>query len=873
MATQLPPQYDPERLALHRLRSLGEAILLILVTVSPWLFASVDPPAEFALCSGVALLAALWAAHAALAGRITVRLDCVAIALGGFAAWSAFQLLPLPAAFVGVISPQRVDWHRTLLPDTEELLPGESNPVTRSAFLTLTIDPSATWTFLCRSAALLVVYLAARNWLATRHSFARLAWVLVGNGVALSAFALVQAVSSAKGVIFWAVQLPGGAAPFGPFICRNHFPDYVALCLGLCLGLLLPRHRTPWEGRGAKLMTGRTLGLTAALALMAVSVPFSLSRGGTLAALVAGAGCLAMARSAGRHVGAGAWALLAAAGGAAAAAAWLGTGAVGDRLATLGTEEAAISRLPLWADSLRLVPGVWGGGTGGGTFVWAEPTARSDGRSATVYYENAHNEYLEALVEGGVVRGVLALVLAVAPVVVLARAYRRLHDRSVGPWLLGATFGLAAVALHAVTDFGLHTPAVALLTAVVAGFALAAAQEPGFAPQRVRVRHDQARPPNGIGGVAEPAKPPATAPGHRGSARGGSAVLAGLAVAGLASVAAWDARSRDQSYRLLLAADAAAAGGRPADRVRLLDARAAARPTDPDTLFAAALAHLDEAVAESWAPGAAVAGGAVGFAAGPDRVTPVAAGRHLGPALAALRAARRANPLAPKPHARLGDYAQDFLKSEAAVVHFARAKSLLPADPEVWFASGRSAVKRGDPNAAWADWKQSLTISPEGLPRVLAAARGRLSPDQIRTALLPDDPVTVWWAAELLFPDRVAQAAERRPFVDRVVGLARSPGSAPPDPDRLMAAAAALDELGRIDDSDATWLQAVQLAPGRADVRNRYARWLESEERYAEALPHLEWLRRNNLNNLDIKGRLAAARHALELNRMVEGKE
>jgi len=870
MPSDSPEPSDPSPPAAACLRSAGEVALFAIVLAAPWPFASVEPQPEFVLSAGIAILATLWAAHAAMVGRLTIRLDVATLALAGLVLGSAVQLVPLPVAIVGVISPQRAEWHRTLLPEQEELLPGESATVERSSFVPLTLDPSATWTFLCRLLDLLIVYLVVRNWLATRESFPRLAWAMTANGFALTLFALVQSWTSPPNEMFWSVRVPHGTGSFGPFVCRNHFPDYVGLCTGLTIALLIPRHRTPAEGPGPKLLTGRTLALAAALGAMAVGIFLSQSRGGSIAVLVSGAGIWAIARSMQQRGGWRAWILLAAAVGAFGVAAWLGASAVEDRLATLAHGESTTGRILIWSDSARLVPGVWGGGTGGGTFVWAEPTVRRDGRPAMYYYEHAYNEYLEAFIEGGLVRGLLTIVLAIGTLIALIRGYRRRYDRSVGPWLLGAGFGLAVVAFHAVIDFGLHLPSVALLAAIVAGFGSAAAYDVGFIPPRVRIRKTR----TGAATVTEvlgPAEPIAPAEEPRGTFRGLPATLLGFVVGVLALIATWDARSRAESHQLLLKADEAAAEGRPADRIRYLDARAAARPSDPNAVFDAAQAHLDEAVAATWQPGAGLAGGAAGFVAPPAKFAPSAVEQHLVPALKMLREARRANPLAPKPHARLGLLAEYFSNDEAASVHFVRAKRLIPSDPDVWYASGRRALKDGDAAAAWEDWKRSLELSPQNLAAILAGARGKLSVDQIRTNLLPDDPATVLQAAELLFPDRVVQVAERRSFIDRVVELTRSSDRTGQNPDRLMAMAIALDELGRVEEADDAWDRAVRLAPDRPDVHDRCARWLEREERYDEAVPHLEWLRLHDRGNQDVQDRLDAARHAVRLKREIEG--
>ena len=470
---------DSDRLPAARwTRAAGEAVLLALALLSPWVFGAAEPAYEFLLTAGVLLLAALWAIHAALSGIFRFRLDVVSACLGGLALWSLVQLVPLPEWFVGVVSPARAEWHRTLLPEQLELLPGESGPRPRSGWLPLTVEPAATRTFLARVFGVLVVYAAARNWLASRASFVRLGWAATANGVALAVFGLGHLMSAPRGMVYWTIPVDG-SGPFGPFINRNHYPDYAALCAGLGLGLLLPRRSASRPPElGSWLLAPRGLLLAGAVALILASVPFTLSRGGLLAVLAGVAGTWLLARAGGR--GRGGLAVLGVVGVVGVAlAAWFGTGAVEERMGTLVTGEAASSRLPLWRDALRAVPGNWLTGTGGGTFGSVEPTVRTHG-SPTGRNLNAHNDYLEALVEGGVIRLSLTVALAVGVLVVVGRGYLRRRDRTVGPWLLGAWFGLAVVAAHAVGDFALHIPAVAVLTAVVAGYAVALT-DPEFA--------------------------------------------------------------------------------------------------------------------------------------------------------------------------------------------------------------------------------------------------------------------------------------------------------------------------------------------------------------------------------------------------------
>jgi hypothetical protein len=122
----------------------------------------------------------------------------------------------------------------------------------------------------------------------------------------------------------------------------------------------------------------------------------------------------------------------------------------------------AVSRVSVWAlpkgatpwrepneASVALVPH-------GGYRVYPEA-------SALAWYREAHNDYLQILVE----TGVPGLLIALAAVVALFRAFRD------DPWILAA---LAGVAFHSLLDFDLQVPALAVLFVCVAGYPPVAAR-------------------------------------------------------------------------------------------------------------------------------------------------------------------------------------------------------------------------------------------------------------------------------------------------------------------------------------------------------------------------------------------------------------
>ena len=104
-------------------------------------------------------------------------------------------------------------------------------------------------------------------------------------------------------------------------------------------------------------------------------------------------------------------------------------------------------------------------GTGAGTFYTAFPPYR--GGDIRIFYDHAHNDYLEFLSERGVI-GFIPMLLAV--VITFAVALRAQWKRR-NPLMRGLSFGclmsMIAMGLHATVDFNLQIPANAATFMVV----------------------------------------------------------------------------------------------------------------------------------------------------------------------------------------------------------------------------------------------------------------------------------------------------------------------------------------------------------------------------------------------------------------------
>jgi O-antigen ligase/tetratricopeptide (TPR) repeat protein len=690
----------------------------------------------------------------------------------------------------------------------------------------LTVAPAATEDLLVRFLAVFLVYAAARNFVAPRASFRRLAWVAFATGVALSVLGLAQYLSGARSRIYWGEDT--GYAVFGPFVNKNHFAFQVNLFAGLAAGLFLCVARRPawWNAPPG-------LALLGGLGLMAAAVAFSQSRGGMIAGVAAAvlAGAVAWSvrgRADARGRRAGLVLALGVLTVATVLVAWFGWRGAADRIATLWGGQAD-NRTADWRSVWPLVEQFPVFGVGGGGLVYAEPMVRT--RPDLIYQFNTlDNEYLEALVEGGVPRFALTLALSVAAVWGAVAAFRRDPDRPNAPLALGCAFGLGAVAFQSVGDFGLHTSSVAVAAAVVAAYAQASA-----------VRRQKSEPATNRGAYVA----------------AGVLVLAGLLVA----LAEWRLYLVD---RLRLAAGSVLRSDVP-DResaaIRHLEAATRVRPNDPAVWDDLARVHLFAAADRQEVALAALAGPLV-FAAPPTSPPAGDPGRHITAALRAARTSRDTLPLGLEAHLTLGIFADRFARFEPAATHLGRAKRVAGFDPDVWYTAGNVAADRGDWPAAISDWQESLSRSPKWIAVVTRRAATHLSPEELRTRLLPDDPA-VWFAAtRFVFADSADPA--------RVAWLKATANrwEAGPEPAALagfVAWATTLEELGDGTGAVRVWRRAVERFPEETTPRDRLAARLEAEELYEEAVPVLEWLAARHPNNGGYSHRLEAARHALKL--------
>jgi O-antigen ligase len=394
----------------------------------------------------------------------------VAIALAAVAAVILLQLIPVPAAWLARISPATDAIARQY-----DLQYAAAQATGGSAWHPVSIAPAATAQGLAMFAALSVFLVGAAammprvrvNWLIRR---------IAALGLAIALFGIIQR-GTFNNRIYWVwtpINTPGNA--FGPFVNRNHFAGWMLMAAALTAGYLCslivqqgPRRQLSWRQRLGSMSSSeanRASFAACALAVMALSIVWTLSRSGISAFAIATA-MLAMVVSARfrgrRRVGTVLFLLVV----VGFALSWKGLDTVYDWFSHTGTLEW---RFVLWRDTMAIVR----------DFPWLGSGLNTYGVSTLIYpmtdrarhAVEAHSDYVQIVSEGGI-----ALALAAAFVVVqLARAIRAAFAEPQTPsryWVrTGATIGLIAIAIQELTDFSLQMPANALLFAVLAAVAM-----------------------------------------------------------------------------------------------------------------------------------------------------------------------------------------------------------------------------------------------------------------------------------------------------------------------------------------------------------------------------------------------------------------
>ncbi|MEP7211771.1 MAG: O-antigen ligase family protein [Acidobacteriota bacterium] len=443
--------------ATTRLRPIIVIWLLFTAFAATILFGAVDPISTGLLAIAAAVTLLLWVAESWKSAQLAINLDELYLPIVGLIVIGIIQMLPL-----------RGD------PATQGLL---SIPLSSS----LSLDPHATRMFTVRLVIMLVFFAAASTFIDSKKKIVNCALAIVVFGAAMAFFAILQRMSGTDAI--YGLRRSAQAIAFGPFVNQHHFAAFMVMTSGLTLGMLI--------GRGVA--REWRLFLAIAAVLMGIGVIFTGSRGGLLSyggviAVTALLSYLKLRDSDRGESRVGRMAALA--GGAAmfvsviAVAFFLGAGEALFR--GLGPDQSDITsgRSHFWGVAWQIFtdhPFI-----GAGFDAFGVAFTRYDTWAGIYRIEQAHNDYLQTLADGGV----LAFVCIAAFIYLFARksltAIARSTDEMRTNVAIGAFAGCVGIMIHSIFDFPLRTPSNSIFFLLLVVLACAWVEKEGGPSKRRR---------------------------------------------------------------------------------------------------------------------------------------------------------------------------------------------------------------------------------------------------------------------------------------------------------------------------------------------------------------------------------------------------
>ncbi|NWF75702.1 MAG: O-antigen ligase family protein [Nitrospirae bacterium] len=362
------------------------------------------------------------------------------IVLLGFIAYILIQTLPMPAPFLRFISPKSYEIYSFY---SVEKVPSMS----------ISLYTYKTKFEFVRSLSYFVFLILIIQSIRNRMSLERMLKIMCYFGFALAVFAIIQKATW-NGKIYWLRELTTGGTPFGPFVNRNHYAGLMGMLIPLSLGLALTRERF-----ARKILFG-FLGL-----IMAVSLFLSLSRAGIIS-FFAGVSIFTLflfwnklRRKKVLVIPVFLFILF-------LYLLYLGIDPVIDRF--YQTDITKEARFKLWSETMSAFKDFYLTGSGMGTFIYLYPLYSKE--SFSTIYDHAHNDYIEFMLECGVIGILLFLLLLYFYIRILLKTD---WDSKSGIINLSLLASVITIAVHSFFDFNLHIPSNALLLSAIIGISVA----------------------------------------------------------------------------------------------------------------------------------------------------------------------------------------------------------------------------------------------------------------------------------------------------------------------------------------------------------------------------------------------------------------
>lgn len=398
---------------------------------------------------------------------------------GLWLAWILFQTIPLSQEWLTKLAPAAVHYYATAFPD---IGPGHAWPIS--------LLPEQTNQKLLLSLGYFSLYLLVLGLARDRDRLKLLGQVLVVSALAQAVYGGIMTLTGLEYGFFEKKTAYLGMAT-GTFVNRNHLAGYLELGAAMAIGLILADLKTSdlstWRKRLEALLDflfSTRLRVRVFLAIIVVGLVLTRSRGGNMAfftALIVLAPTYLFFKERRLFLKSLVLFVSLLAVDVWIVSGWYGLEKLANRLEQTNTQTEARTF------AFKAYPGLIDeySRTGSGMGTFAAVFGKNQPADAHGYYDHAHNDYAEFLIEAGIpgvlILAILAGLSGLHAVLVILRRNDRLRVGVSFAFLLAS----AELAIHSVTDFNLQIPANAATYIVMMAMAGACSSD---SPRRRRTK-------------------------------------------------------------------------------------------------------------------------------------------------------------------------------------------------------------------------------------------------------------------------------------------------------------------------------------------------------------------------------------------------
>ena len=372
-----------------------------------------------------------------------------------FLAYTAVQLVPLPLPVLTMLSEGAADIYKAV----------EVN------FAPISVDAGQTTISLLKSIAYFCLFLTTLLLCNSLPRIKQLMLFIVIVGLLQAMYGALELLLGTKHSLIF--QLPVKSNATGTFVYKNHFANFLMLCLSVGVGYLVSTLLSNARGKAtyhklryflSMFLNGNAL-VRIALAIMVIALVMSRSRMGNAAFFLSMTviGLLSLFLIKQRTKGLMLLIVSMFIIDMFILSAWFGLDKVKSRIEH--TSFSQETRDEVIRDSIPLLQDFAYTGSGLGTYYTTYPHYTSDGVYA--FYDHAHNDYLQFAIEAGVPA---SLVLFMLPLLAFGQCINVLKNRK-SSIARGAAFGgmmsILGMAIHVTVDFLLQAPANAAYFVVI----------------------------------------------------------------------------------------------------------------------------------------------------------------------------------------------------------------------------------------------------------------------------------------------------------------------------------------------------------------------------------------------------------------------